>query len=133
MKRSWLAVAAAAAQACSPATGPVPGRPVDVELSLHETEVVPGTALALTLDRVVGDSRCPVEVMCVWAGNAEVQVSATLPGNALEAHRLNSFLDPRVFEVGGYRVTFRRLFPEPREGAPIDSADYRLDLSVEGF
>ncbi len=132
MRRRWLAATALAAQACSPIAPPLPGQPVDVELSLHETAIVPGTALALTLERVVGDSRCPVDVTCVWAGNAELQLSAMLLGNPSETHRLNSFLDPRVFEVGGYRVTFRRLSPGPREGVSIDSADYRLALNVEG-
>jgi len=132
MNAKWPVLAALTVQACTASTGPIANHPVDVELTLHETKPVPGTTLALTFDRVLGDSRCPVDVMCVWAGNAEMEISTTWLGNVQETHRLNSFLEPHTFDVGGYRVTFRRLDPEPREGVAIDSADYRIDLSVEG-
>ena len=39
-------------------------------LAFGETVAVPGTVLRLTLSDVPSDSRCPIDVECVWEGNA---------------------------------------------------------------
>jgi hypothetical protein len=132
MKGRWLIVAAVAAQACTATTFPLGDRPVDVGLAFQETRAVPGTAMALTFERVVGDSRCPVDVTCVWAGNAEVQIGATLAGGFHRSYRVSSFVEPHAFDVGSYHVTLLRVSPDRHENVPVDSLDYSVELRVEG-
>ncbi len=137
MKRRWLTVALAAltvgctAKANPAGTDPALTEPVTVELSAHETRAVPGTTLTLTFERVVSDSRCPLEVMCVWVGNAEVEIGTSLGEGPAVPFRLNTALDPRSFDFGAYRVTLSGVSPVPHEPGPIDPMEYRVQLLVE--
>ena len=45
------------------------GQPFD--LRAGQSAVVPG-GLKVTFDRVVSDSRCPIDAICVWAGEAVI-------------------------------------------------------------
>jgi hypothetical protein len=55
--------------ACTP-TSPV--SPVSLTLKVGEAAQLAGGVLTLTFDEVTGDSRCPKDVDCVWAGEATV-------------------------------------------------------------
>lgn len=96
-------------------------------------EVTVDGALAVRIVEIPHDSRCPVDVTCVWAGNAEVVLSTTAGGvervftlNTLE----HSALGPRSVEVGGYRLTLLRLRPRPRSDVAIAPEDYRIMLEI---
>ena len=41
------------------------------DLRAGQSAVVPG-GLKVTFDRVVSDSRCPIDAICVWAGEAVI-------------------------------------------------------------
>lgn len=46
----------------------------------EEAEVAPRTKLRF--DRIVSDSRCPVGVQCVWAGEVRIALSLSAPGGS---------------------------------------------------
>lgn len=80
---------------------------------------IDGTDLTVLFREVPADSRCPVDVQCVWAGSARVVVAA---GGADVG--LNTGEDPRSARVDGYRLELTKLEPEPRSDAQIRPADY---------
>lgn len=55
--------------------------------------------------RVVKDSRCPPDVQCVWAGDAEVEFEWTAAGDRPETFSLHTGLGDRSKELGGSRLT----------------------------
>lgn len=52
------------------------------QLKLGQSADVAGTGLRLTFRRVAADSRCPINAMCVWAGDAEIAVAVERNGAA---------------------------------------------------
>ena len=122
--------------AATPATpaGTVRTVALDREFSLRpaETVTVAGTSLALTLVGVTNDSRCPTDVVCVWAGEATVVLAWRRGGDATEQLAL-------TFAPGGdtgasldrYRVAVVEVLPLPVSTAVIAPADYDVRLVVE--
>ena len=134
-------VAAAAVSAASCATTPPDPSPQEAarevslgqEFPLRAAEPVriAGTDLLIAFDRVTEDSRCPVNVTCVWAGNAVVRLTARVAGAArgnLELHTTTA--DKREAAVDGFRVQLVRLAPTRAEGTPITQDQYVATVIV---
>lgn len=49
----------------------------DFELALGRTVSIAGTPQRVTFEAVPEDSRCPIDAVCVWAGNARVSLRVT--------------------------------------------------------
>ncbi|MEQ1922196.1 MAG: hypothetical protein ABL952_06780 [Pyrinomonadaceae bacterium] len=64
---------------------------------------------------VLEDSRCPVNVTCVWAGNAKIKISLKKGRKAARTFELNSTLTPKTILFEGYEVSFVDLTPRPGE------------------
>ena len=78
---------------------------------------------------VTGDSRCPADVVCVWAGDAVVQVRVT-DGAAAE-YELHTGDSTRA--AATHRQTQIRLVelqPYPFSNRTIAPGDYRVTLTV---
>lgn len=90
--------------------------------------------LRLRFASVASDSRCPVNVNCVWAGNAEVLVEAsTKSGKGKRTLRLNTNAGPErpgEGKYGHYTVKLLGLSPQPREGRKIAAGQYTATLLV---
>ena len=100
-------------------------------LRAAESVRIAGTDLLIAFDRVTEDSRCPVNVTCVWAGNAVVRLTARVAGAArgnLELHTTTA--DKREAAVDGFRVQLVRLAPTRAEGTPITQDQYVATVTV---
>jgi hypothetical protein len=89
---------------------------LDSSFLLHagQTAMIEGTPLRLSFVSVDEDSRCPVDVVCVWSGDAQVHLVLTYESLADEGLDLHTDLEPRSEVVHGYRVALERLEP-PRQ------------------
>jgi hypothetical protein len=89
--------------------------------------------LTIAFNDVPSDSRCPINAMCIWAGNAVVVLGVHLgPPDARPPDlqvTLNTFLDPRAAPVDGYELQLIRLTPEPVAGEP-QVKPYRATLRL---
>ena len=90
----------------------------------------------VTFEKVVEDSRCPMNARCVWEGNARVALSVLeiRRGDRDEYHswplELNTserFATKR--SVGALSVELRLLDPTPMAGVPVDK--YTVTLLAE--
>jgi hypothetical protein len=99
-------------------------------LRVGETAVVDDTGLRISVDKVADDSRCPVDVQCVWEGDAAVSVAIVDPSapRSYELHTSGRYAQEATH--GAYRVTLVRLDPAPRSTVPLSSSDYRATLRV---
>ena len=90
--------------------------------------------LRLRFASVASDSRCPVNVNCVWAGNAEVLVEAGAKnGRGKKTLRLNTNAGPErpgEGKYGHYTVKLLGLSPQPRDGRKIKKGEYTATLLV---
>jgi hypothetical protein len=90
--------------------------------------------LRLKFLSVANDSRCPVNVTCVWAGNAEVLVEVGAgSGKGKRTLRLNTNAGPErpgEGKYGHYTVKLLGLTPRPRDGRKIKAGEYTATLLV---
>lgn len=126
----WSILPALAACDSSPA-GPSTDVPLGEEFTLKpgESAAVQGTDLRVSFDKVVEDSRCPADVVCIRAGEAVVALQASWKdGNALV--QLRTVEGGNEASAGAYRVRLARVEPYPLASRPITPADYRTVLEV---
>lgn len=84
----------------------------------------------LSFDRVSEDSRCPVDVICVWTGNARMVLTLTGPGDDEMPVEFNSS-NPMAYENAGWRLEWVELAPAPRSDQPVDSNAYEITLNIQ--
>ena len=100
----------------------------------QEYQLAPGIEVSLTgADRsvafvaMVNDSRCPSDVVCVTAGNAEVRLR--LRGGGVDSTlSLNTTTPPKEATIGGVRLELVGLEPYPKASVPKVPADYRATI-----
>ncbi len=100
------------------------------QISIGQTGRLSSVGLFITSKEVLEDSRCPVDVVCVWAGNAKVSLEVKQENRAAQILTLNSNVEPREVTYEGYQIRFEGLMPQPRSTQPIRREDYRLSLRV---
>ena len=98
------------------------------------TELAPGQSaqvgpLKITFTGVASDSRCPVDVVCVWEGDAVARLELSQPTGAVETRDLHT-ISPQGVTYGGFQVELVRLDPAPRSTQPIPPDGYRLVVRV---
>src|SRR5262249_12271428 len=80
---------------------------------------------------VVEDSRCPVDVNCVWAGNAKVKVEVRSGRGRSRIFELNSALAPTVISYAGYDFRLVNLMPALRSNVRINPDKYVATIEVK--
>jgi hypothetical protein len=107
----------------------------DFQLRPGETVELQGRGVRLTFVKVLEDSRCPIDAVCVWAGNATIQLHVR--GHGEDDLELNTLGDtptrPSSADFEGYRIRLVSLVNPNRasaERAP-ESSDYLATFRVE--
>ena len=130
---SWIMAACLAMAACGNKVSTPSGEKVPLG---REFTLAPGQSavveddVRLTLKSVADDSRCPVDVTCVWEGDAKVSVEILTPTPRSEHELHTSSRFDREATHGAYRVTLVKLEPAPRSTATISQGDYRATFVV---
>ena len=90
------------------------------------------TGLTITFETVVEDSRCPIGVTCVWAGDAVVRIRIDGPKIEARVYTLHtSERSTREIWHGDVRVRLLALAPQPTTDGPPRAADYRATLGLQ--
>lgn len=108
-----------------------PDSPLDApfELKAGATAVVPG-GLKIRFDEVSSDSRCPINALCVQAGEAVVVMSLSMPSRSRVQRELRTNPTASEIEYSNYTIQLMALQPHPFAGTPIAPADYVATLKV---
>jgi hypothetical protein len=88
------------------------------------------TDLTVRFDRVEADSRCPTDVQCITAGDAEVALSIAAGQAAAERHTVHTSREPRATTHGAFRIELVALDPAPVSTRETRESDYVLTLRV---
>jgi hypothetical protein len=100
----------------------------DFVLAIGQSVHLAGTSTTVTFEAVPQDSRCPTNVQCVWAGNAEVRLRIAT-GNSRVETSLNTGVEPRSASAAGVQIELVEVTPAPVAGSPaIPAGDYRARL-----
>jgi hypothetical protein len=98
-------------------------------LAQGQTATVRGTDTRITFKQVREDSRCPVDVTCVWAGDAKIEIVVTPDGGA--DTRILSLTSPNETQVGNLRIRFVGLSPVPRQADGNTPRNYLAEFVAE--
>jgi hypothetical protein len=85
-------------------------------------------ALSVRFDRVVSDSRCPADAVCIQAGTAEVQITAK-SGSSTGEYVLQTDKSKSA-QHENLIIELVQLMPHPLASRPTQSSDYRATLRV---
>jgi len=103
----------------------------EIVLAFGEDRFLEGTVLRLSFGQVLEDSRCAVDVVCVWEGNARVEIGIGAGMGPTHPIRLNTALEPGAVVWSGVLVTLLEVTPAPRSGSRIEPKDYGVKLRLE--
>jgi hypothetical protein len=104
-----------------------PGEPF--WLALGQSAVGDDGGTAVRFAKVVGDSRCPPQAVCVWQGEVNVDLGVRVGGVEELIVRLNTETPPKSVTVQGRLIEL--LAVEGGRGAGIGPTDpYRAQLRV---
>lgn len=103
---------------------------IDQEIQLAPTEraVFAQQGLHVEFVRVVEDSRCPSDAVCVWAGEVKVQLSTRINTAEAVQHEITA---GQHASVGEYRLVVVRVQPERISTRRIAPEEYRVTLKVD--
>lgn len=100
----------------------------EFEIKVGERVSVEG--LKINFETVAEDSRCPVDVTCVWAGNAKVILKLSKTRKRAAQLKLNTGLEPRHLLYDGYDVKLVGISPSRKKAEKIKKSDYVARLVV---
>ncbi len=86
--------------------------------------------VSVCLDSVTDDSRCPSDLVCVWAGDAVANFSIKTKNeiNSFQLHTNNDFQNDTVLQ--GYRIKLVAITPYPSSDHQIEPKDYSVEILV---
>jgi hypothetical protein len=120
------------AAACAPVETTVVAEPGQAfSLPLGQTAAVKGSDVRLTFKDVRTDSRCPVDVQCVWAGEAKIGVIISGNGTTEETKILSLTPADSEAKAGSIRIRFVGLTPVPRQADAGTPRAYVAQLVVD--
>ncbi|HSF01994.1 MAG TPA: hypothetical protein VLA62_03215 [Solirubrobacterales bacterium] len=99
------------------------------ELRVGEAAMVADELLVIGFTGVTSDSRCPIDVVCVWAGDATLRLTLRRLPNAAEVVEVKTPGTPEA-SYRGYTIEVPMLLPAPRAAAPTDTGAYVATLIV---
>ena len=146
MKKQWMAILGLGLLLASCASDPlqleseprasVADARVRTEID-RSFELRPGEVAAVGAGRALvgfrgirSDSRCPVDVTCVWACDAVAVVGLAQDSGPWQWFDLHTGIEPREASAIGVTVRLEEVEPQARTGGGIAQASYRVTLRV---
>jgi hypothetical protein len=99
-----------------------------VTVKVREQKAV-NKQLSIKFVEMVGDSRCPADMRCVWAGNAKIKVELSGKGKS-QIVELNTGIKPQSVVYGGYEIKVIALEPRIRTNVRINPDSYTATFSI---
>ena len=103
---------------------------VEFSLAVGKTATLSGSDYRITFNRVTEDSRCPVEVQCVWAGDARIELTVSRSSAPGDTRAISLAAPNNEATVGDLRIRFVSLAPTARQSEPPASRAYVAHLLV---
>jgi len=83
----------------------------------------------ICFDTVLSDSRCPADVVCIWAGTAQARFKFEKQNGS--RHYVDLYIHTTDTLVDGYSFSFVDLDPYPMVSNPTKPEDYRARIVVK--
>jgi len=105
-----------------------------IEIGFNKTISFCDESISITFSKLISDSRCPENVVCVWQGLAEIEVLVNLDGQE-KTFRLSTYPPfnniPSEVIFGDYHFGLQNVFPYPNTSKSHRENDYSIQMLVE--
>ncbi|MFN8571063.1 MAG: hypothetical protein U0132_03335 [Gemmatimonadaceae bacterium] len=126
-----IALSACGVISSSPDTATVTvQRSQEFQLAPGQTAVLAGSDLAVRFDSVAGDSRCPMGVMCIWSGDADIHLTLFRGKRMPTPVVIRLMREPRSVTDLNDTIEVVSLAPVVRQQGQIKPSDYRVTLNI---
>lgn len=93
----------------------------EIQIKQGEQRSADRGRLTIKFVSIVDDSRCPLNVQCVWAGNAKITIAVSKGKAAPKFVEINTALKPTAIKLYGYTITLEGLTQnDPTMMGPFD-------------
>ncbi len=99
-------------------------------VGLGGTVTVDGEDLRIKFKAVSEDSRCPANAVCMWAGNARIELEIVTADGEHLSQVLNTEDPAQAINLRRYTLHLISLQPARIDGVMLKPEDYRLTLIV---
>ena len=118
--------------ACSSSMSTTVQLPATVKMRVGDSATIRGTSWTLVFDSVVSDSRCPIDVQCIQAGEAVLAMQLANPHAEPQPPDNPRFtLGSRPVTVEGFRLTQVEITPVRHVNQAIAQKSYAAKLHIE--
>jgi hypothetical protein len=105
-------------------------KPETVTVKNGQNKSVPSGEFSIKFISVTEDSRCPVDVNCVWAGNAIVHVKITDRRGGSKTMVMNTTMGPKGDQYNGWAINLTELTPAPKSNVTIKQKAYKATFTI---
>jgi hypothetical protein len=99
-------------------------------LAVGQSVQITGEDLQITFNEIIGDSRCPEGVQCIWAGVVNCRMTVVYKGKTYSQVLKQSGAAAEAEDTFvNYNFKFN-VTPYPTEGQTIAVKEYRLTMTV---
>jgi hypothetical protein len=105
----------------------------EFEIKVGNSAILSNKSIIMKFKAVTEDSRCPIDAICVWAGNAAITLDLKNSIGDQLSIKLNTYLDPRSIDFSGVIITLVELKPYPQSTEQINPNDYVAKLIVKNI
>jgi hypothetical protein len=102
----------------------------EFELAVHQTVQISAENISVTFQEVLEDSRCPIDVTCIWAGLAEVSLQVAVSSQEKEI-RLSTSPPENSAVFENYTFWLIKVRPVPRSDRNTDRSAYFVTVRVD--
>lgn len=84
--------------------------------------------LNITLNQLIQDNRCPIDVQCIQAGAATVKITLQNKNN-IEVTNISS--NQNDYSFGGYSIKITSVMPEQTTKRSIFESEYKITFNIQ--
>ncbi len=103
----------------------------DFMLKIGESVQIEGGLGFIKFIKILEDSRCPINVTCVWAGNVKAEFEILDRDRKKTRTFLNSNVKPNNVLLKGYTLQLISILPPKTKGIKISAKKYQVKLRIE--
>ncbi|MBU1178144.1 hypothetical protein KJ903_02900 [Patescibacteria group bacterium] len=105
----------------------------EFQLKMNESVIVESEQIKITFLEVTSDSRCPVDVNCVWSGEATIKINVEKAENDLGDYSISTIpneIARSVVRMDLYEIDLMDIKPARKSDEEIKASDYEITLKI---
>jgi hypothetical protein len=105
----------------------------EFELGIEDSGIIEAEDLRIDFWNVAADSRCPADVLCVWEGEAIIELKVFQSGLSPHRIQLSTLAEGNTVRLDPFLIQLVKVEPVPVSTRNAQISDYRVTLMVAKY